>query len=1334
MASSTAVESTKTAAELMQEQHEAAEHHHATVEDTVDEDDILHPPPSHAVPLPDRPVNGLNKAPMSAKAAGKQKAQDTPGALDTASEEAFPALGGGSKVRPAAAPSSWGGKAPISAMFNGSSPAASHPSSPGASTPTSSRGGATPIPPVVSSGKPQQFGQAPQELGLPGRYRYEFEISNAEVDKEKLSSQAVNAMAKKNGVSIFTRSVNYGGSTRFIIEGSKTAVEKVAHRVSEEFTLKVKKKIEIPSSLKSVIIGRGGSNIELLEKKHKVKIQVPDRKDNASDTAVVEIAGNAASVRSAEEAIMRIVKERQPKVDLPLQGVPPHVHPFIARRHAPDIQRWEQDHDLRVDIPPFQLRQSMAPSPALQSLKSPTITVSGDLPAARQAHAELSQFAQLLEQQLKRQEHTLPRSVHPFIVGERGMSQEEFLEETGCVLILPDDGSEDVIVIGPEDCLQTGADKAIELAGRVKRETVDVHKPFANSPRGSEVHSRAFQRYLHDRQVFEELRQRHNADVVFPGNLESSTSWTVVADDNRSVLQGRSELLKIIGAYPPERLSIVDVDPFFHPHLPTMCAADLRNDLGVHMVVPDSGEDHVILVYEGVSGPDMPFEISRQKPTPEQINDFETALRQANNRILSIIGDSTIEQRHVEIPSKYHDDVRRFTERLPRPDGPGNLFPVQVEFASSLPPTRLSAASDGVIRPEDLIFLRGQGEDAVEELRKLILEELQELQENEKLRNHKIAIEFPDKLKDRLVGKQGAQVNELRKKYGVEIETKLPGIVQIRGPPKLAEPCKAEIIRLQHMWAEEAVYHVKVDPKHVGSIIGRGGENLERLRKKGKDQVTILAPPNGKSDDSQSIADTASDVGSTRPLRAKDEFVIRGPRQLAAQIKAEIEDLHAHIKETSYEASVTVARSQIPSLIGRSGSEIEKLRLETGARIDLPKPSSTDDASERVVINIRGSKQAVEKAKAEIQKRSKAFDDIVTRKIEIDQKHHQILIGPHGEFASRLSVAFTDFEVGSNLQRIIQDAGAPSAEAVQFPKKGAESNTVTITAPTQVADKLVTLLQAVAAEKADEVTESVDVPVDKHRLLVGPGGETRRALESEYKVRVNVPRQNSGNTTVKITGGSSNVEKAKEEILRRTTRQPGETILVPLALHHDVSDYGRLFRHLKSRNVIVDHGGHQPPPKPENGASTSQNLNGDMPLITDSPDNLAHSWKLVSPQVEARTGDETIPWILTGPPDAVAAAKSQIERRLTTVPESKSTGYLKLSDPSLHRHIIGRAGSKINEIRKESGCNIQVPSAQSGGDGAITITGTPDGCEVAKQLILEAVERAGADGNGSGSF
>ena len=176
-----------TAAERLREKHEADAAHHPMVEDVVDEDDIAHPLSSmHSAPEPEATPTAIDaNAPMSEKAAGKQKANDEPlqnptvaktngfPSLNTQSEEVFPALGGAPKASaPAPTARAWGAQRPstIHAGLNGTNghvPLSSMASS-RASTPTSGV-----LPPVSTNPTIQHQPRGlsiPQHMPMPGRH------------------------------------------------------------------------------------------------------------------------------------------------------------------------------------------------------------------------------------------------------------------------------------------------------------------------------------------------------------------------------------------------------------------------------------------------------------------------------------------------------------------------------------------------------------------------------------------------------------------------------------------------------------------------------------------------------------------------------------------------------------------------------------------------------------------------------------------------------------------------------------------------------------------------------------------------------------------------------------------------------------------------------------------------------------------------------------------------------------------------------------------------------------------------------------------------------------
>ena len=998
---------TKTPAQLMQEQHEAAEahSHKPTIEDIEDEDDIQHPPPPHTY-ADEADTVKASSAPLSEKAAGKKKASDKPPVLDTQSQEAFPALG--AATNPAAAPSarqsiSYANLSAKAAGPNGSPALGSRPTSSGAATPSSNTGTRTPVANPASR----------TNVLLPGRARDSFEIDNADLDKNKSLPRVFADVKKKFNVTVTTKAANFGRGTEFIAEGPKSRVTEALMYVSKELTLEKQVKLDIPSTVSAQIIGRAGANIKKLEAQFNVRIRIErDTRPVASPedvkTDVVEIRGNAAQVRQFYEQISNQVKSLQPKVDLPVRGIPPEFYPFIAGRHADRLQQLERERELRINVPQYHTWHHQPPPRPAEANQPPVfithgdnhIIISGEQAAALEARLMIEQLAEELQKELLMEELVAEQVLHPYIVGERGMDPLEFLEQTGCAVILPPPHheTEDYHIIGPKDKLEAGRNRAEELMSRKYNRAVDLQKHFNDAPQGAERHSRALAQYLQQKAIEREFMDSHGAEIIFPQGNSASSSWNVIANDQQKATSASNELRKIAQAYPSSRIGLVEVDPFFHPHLEPMHSSNLRDDLGVHIMVPEAGSDPVILVYEGPSQEEN-FSIPRAKPSQADVAEFEQALQKAQAMLLSNIPHQGISVQDMHVPKKFQDKVRRFVNNESRPTPP-QAFPVQVDFGGARGGARGGAKqSNGASRgsPSEKIYLRGPNEADIEELRRKIEQFLQEVEQDEKERDYTTSLAFPTQYNKNLIGKQGANIKALREKYDVEIDTREDGKVSIKGPQKKAEACKAEIQRLAKQWEDEVNFAIKIEPKYHGMLVGRNGENLQKIQSKVDNAVRIDFPKTAKTSDDASMADTASEAGGNRG-QAHDEIRIRGPRAKAEKVRDELLSLHQYLVDNSHTATVSIAQGQIASLIGRRGQEMEKLRADTGAQIDIPKADGTD----RVTIQIKGTKQQVDKARQELQKRSKAFDDVVTRNLQVDRKHHRALIGSGGKSNPRL--------------------------------------------------------------------------------------------------------------------------------------------------------------------------------------------------------------------------------------------------------------------------------------------------------------------------------------------
>ena len=333
--------------------------------------------------------------------------------------------------------------------------------------------------------------------------------------------------------------------------------------------------------------------------------------------------------------------------------------------------------------------------------------------------------------------------------------------------------------------------------------------------------------------------------------------------------------------------------------------------------------------------------------------------------------------------------------------------------------------------------------------------------------------------------------------------------------------------------------------------------------------------------------------------------------------------------------------------------------------------------------------------------------------------------------------AKTEWFLGTNIRDIVVAAGGSDdrrdlARTVRFPRQDSDDNTIRIEGHKTVVDKIVAAIEAFAGQRDNQVTEIVEVAPEKHRILIGRGGEVRRQLESQFNIGLEIPKmsqQGPARSQVKVSGQPADIERATSHIKELVRDREGETVHVPRRYHHAISDSGQFFRRLRNdQKVTVDHGGHQLPQKPVSGTRPQMNGGGPMPLITDDQDSIEnHHWDIVDGGEIFEEGE--IPWTMHGPPEGVLKARAMLERAIeqAKTKESQCVGYLVLPDPRTYRFVIGQGGSQINMIRNETGCRINVPRDQAPGS-AIEIVGSKEGVEHAKELVLDAVQNGGSGG------
>jgi hypothetical protein len=206
------------AAQRLMQKH-SEEVHKATMEEVPDEDDLKHNEEPKSLSIleaaDEAPSAPTWAQPMSAKSAGKQKAQDplvneNRPPLDTQSHDLFPELGGAPKPQSAPAVASiWGTKkpgTPISDVVNGKLNGQASPNGTSrASTPLSG----TPVPSSPMSAAPARPAQS--AMTIPGRHTERISISPAQLlPRAQMKKPVVDVVKEVNKKSKATIAMSTG--------------------------------------------------------------------------------------------------------------------------------------------------------------------------------------------------------------------------------------------------------------------------------------------------------------------------------------------------------------------------------------------------------------------------------------------------------------------------------------------------------------------------------------------------------------------------------------------------------------------------------------------------------------------------------------------------------------------------------------------------------------------------------------------------------------------------------------------------------------------------------------------------------------------------------------------------------------------------------------------------------------------------------------------------------------------------------------------------------------------------------------------------------------------
>lgn len=306
-----------------------------------------------------------------------------------------------------------------------------------------------------------------------------------------------------------------------------------------------------------------------------------------------------------------------------------------------------------------------------------------------------------------------------------------------------------------------------------------------------------------------------------------------------------------------------------------------------------------------------------------------------------------------------------------------------------------------------------------------------------------------------------------------------------------------------------------------------------------------------------------------------------------------------------------------------------------------------------------------------------------------------------------------------------------SGNTVRFPRQGDESNgnTVTITAPKAVAEKIrAELLKDVASLKS-RVVWGVVVPRTLHPSVIGKGASALQELQRKHGVKIIMPGWNDWATTgevanpedvkgatpddlVKLVGPREATIAAAADLSVRPLFSPFDyafelvtdtsqflqkgrpnqasathTIQVPKKFHAKIAQGGRFFRSLPTGTRVTHDGAKPPsssvktkkPPAPTNGAAPAAPAARIDDEAGAAPVDIEVLFQLVPLYDEAQEDESEIPWVIESASQEDAdKVLAEIEKSLAQAKSSTHVGWLTvprglselLPSPSYFRQLV----------------------------------------------------------------
>uniref|UniRef100_A0A8C2CY64 Vigilin n=1 Tax=Cyprinus carpio TaxID=7962 RepID=A0A8C2CY64_CYPCA len=909
------------------------------------------------------------------------------------------------------------------------------------------------------------------------------------------------SLAKDQGLSI-------------MVTGKLDSVMKARKEIVARLQTQASATVLIPKEHHRFVIGKNGEKLQELELKTATKIAIP-RSDDPN--ANIRITGTKDGIEKARHEI-QLISAEQDKRAVERLSFEKAFHPFIAGAYNRLVQELSQETGARISIPP-------------PSIPKDEIVITGEKEAVAMAIARI----RAIYEEKKRKTTTISvevkKSQHKYIVGPKGNTLQEILENTGVSVEMPplDSSSETIILRGEPDKLGPALTQVYAKAKSVI--VVEVIAPawlhrFIIGKKGQNIS-----------RITQQLPKVH---IEFTDGEERIS----LEGPTEEVEQAQAQIQEIIKDLMARMdYAEINIDQRFHRHLIGKNGANInriKEQYKVSVRIPQDSERCGLVRIEGDP---QGVQLARKEL-------MDMAQRMENERTKDLIIEQKFHRTIIgqkgekikEVRDKFPEVIIIFPDQQQKSDivqlrGPKNEVEkcakflqkliaelVESSFSISVPIHKQfhkniigkGGANIKKIREEtntkidlptensnsEMIVITGK-KSSCEAARDRILaiqKELANLKEAE--------VSIPAKLHNSLIGSKGSLVRSVMEECGgVHIHFPAEGSgldkVTIRGPAEEVERARRQLLQLAE---EKQVNNFSVElqakPEYHKFLIGRGGANIRRVRDRTGARIIFPSP------------DELEQEHIT--IMGKEEAVWLAQKELETLIK----NLVCRKRKTVYTLLFTI--------MGPKGCRIQQITREHEVQIKFPDRDESEAASQENgdtdliprkcdIITVMGRAEKCELARAALLALVP-----VTIDVEVSFDLHRYIIGQKGAGIRKM---MEEYEVN-----------------IWVPQPEQQSDIIKITGQVASVERakqgLLERVKELQAEQEDRALRSykVTLSVDPkyHPKIIGRKGAVISQIRKDYDVNVQFPDKGDEQQDVIVISGyerSANEARAAIEQL-----------------------------------------------------------------------------------------------------------------------------------------------------------------------------------------------------------